>query len=163
MSSCPACSTENPEVAKFCVQCGAPLAAACPSCGAIGPPGARFCMECGSALGTTTEGPSSPAVVPAGGERKQITVLFADVAGSMDLQEQLDAEVWAEIMGRFVQVLAEGVRKFGGTVDKFTGDGIMAPRRRDRASGGTAALHRQIGATGHARRLEAEFSTRTSP
>ena len=53
-------------------------------------------------------------------------MLFADVAGSMDLQEQLDAEVWAEIMGRFVAILAEGVRKYGGTVDKFTGDGIMA-------------------------------------
>jgi len=53
-------------------------------------------------------------------------VLFADVAGSMDLQEQLDPEVWAQIMGRFVSILAEGVRTFGGTVDKFTGDGIMA-------------------------------------
>ena len=44
----------------------------------------------------------------------------------MDLQERLDAEVRAQIMGRFVSILAEGVRKFGGTVDKFTGDGIMA-------------------------------------
>jgi adenylate cyclase len=60
------------------------------------------------------------------GERKQLTVLFADVEGSMELQEQLDAEVWAQIMGRFVSILAEGVRKYGGTVDKFTGDGIMA-------------------------------------
>ena len=73
-------------------------------------------MECGSAL--------APRVVSS--EKKQITVLFADVAGSMDLQEQLDAEVWARIMGRFVAILAEGVRKYGGTVDKFTGDGIMA-------------------------------------
>jgi class 3 adenylate cyclase/tetratricopeptide (TPR) repeat protein len=60
------------------------------------------------------------------GERKQLTVLFADVQGSMDLQENLDPEVWAGIMGRFVSILAEGVRKYGGTVDKFTGDGIMA-------------------------------------
>ena len=73
-------------------------------------------MECGSAL--------APRVLSS--EKKQITVLFADVAGSMDLQEQLDAEVWAQLMGRFVAILAEGVRKFGGTVDKFTGDGIMA-------------------------------------
>jgi class 3 adenylate cyclase len=73
-------------------------------------------MECGSALTTAT----------VSSEKKQITVLFADVAGSMDLQEHLDAEVWAGIMGRFVAVLAEGVRKYGGTVDKFTGDGIMA-------------------------------------
>jgi class 3 adenylate cyclase/tetratricopeptide (TPR) repeat protein len=60
------------------------------------------------------------------GERKQLTVLFADVQGSMDLQENLDPEVWAGIMGRFVQILAEGIRVCGGTVDKFTGDGIMA-------------------------------------
>jgi adenylate cyclase len=53
-------------------------------------------------------------------------VLFADVQGSMDLQEDLDPEAWAQIMGRFVQILAEGVRRFGGTVDQFTGDGIMA-------------------------------------
>ncbi|MCA1841986.1 MAG: adenylate/guanylate cyclase domain-containing protein, partial [Actinobacteria bacterium] len=70
--------------------------------------------------------PPSAAPVSAGGERKHITVLFADVAGSMDLQERLDAEVWAQIMSRFVGILAEGIRKFGGTVDKFTGDGIMA-------------------------------------
>ena len=60
------------------------------------------------------------------GERKQLTVLFADVLGSMDVQENLDAEVWARIMGRFVDIVVEGVRRFGGTVDKFTGDGIMA-------------------------------------
>jgi class 3 adenylate cyclase len=60
------------------------------------------------------------------GERKQLTVLFADVQGSMDLQEKLDPEVWAKIMGRFVQILAAGIRRSGGTVDQFTGDGIMA-------------------------------------
>jgi predicted ATPase/class 3 adenylate cyclase len=126
MSPCPDCSSENPDIARFCMQCGAALAAACPSCGATGPPGARFCMECGSALRTTTDEPASPPALAAVGEKKHITVLFADVAGSMDLQENLDAEVWAQIMGRFVSILAEGVRKYGGTVDKFTGDGIMA-------------------------------------
>jgi class 3 adenylate cyclase/tetratricopeptide (TPR) repeat protein len=71
---------------------------------------------------------ASPAAVGTAveGERKQLTVLFADVQGSMDLQENLDPEVWARIMGRFVQILAEGIRRCGGTVDKFTGDGIMA-------------------------------------
>src|SRR5207245_6855479 len=60
------------------------------------------------------------------GERKQVTVLFADVKGSMELAEQMDAEAWSEIMQRFFNILAEGVEHFEGFVDKFTGDGIMA-------------------------------------
>jgi class 3 adenylate cyclase/tetratricopeptide (TPR) repeat protein len=60
------------------------------------------------------------------GERKQVTVLFADVKGSMDLAEQFDPEEWSRIMHRFFQILSEGVDRFEGFVDKFTGDGIMA-------------------------------------
>jgi class 3 adenylate cyclase/tetratricopeptide (TPR) repeat protein len=60
------------------------------------------------------------------GERKQVTVLFADVSGSMDLAEQQDPEEWRKIMQRFFSILADAVTKFEGTVDKFTGDGIMA-------------------------------------
>src|SRR5262249_6622040 len=60
------------------------------------------------------------------GERKQVTVLFADVKGSMDLAEQLDPEAWSQIMQRFFRILSEGVERFEGFVDKFTGDGIMA-------------------------------------
>jgi class 3 adenylate cyclase len=60
------------------------------------------------------------------GERKQVTVLFADVQGSMDMAEQHDPEEWRRIMQRFFSILAEGVHRFEGTVDKFTGDGIMA-------------------------------------
>jgi adenylate cyclase len=64
--------------------------------------------------------------IEADGERKQVTVLFADVQGSMDLAEQHDAEQWRRIMQRFFSVLADDVHRFEGTVDKFTGDGIMA-------------------------------------
>ena len=127
--SCAACGHENREGRKFCAECGAGLAPVCPACGASNEVGEKFCGECGTAMAPAASSmPAAPAPAPAGGgaERKHITVLFADVAGSMDLQEQLDAEVWAEIMGRFVALLAEGVRKYGGTVDKFTGDGIMA-------------------------------------
>jgi class 3 adenylate cyclase len=60
------------------------------------------------------------------GERKQVTVLFADVIGSMELAEQSDPEEWRRIMDRFFSILCEGVHRFEGTVDKFTGDGIMA-------------------------------------
>ena len=60
------------------------------------------------------------------GERKQVTVLFADVKGSMDLQEGMDPEEWHGIMDRFLQILTEGVHRFEGTVNQYTGDGIMA-------------------------------------
>ncbi len=60
------------------------------------------------------------------GERKQVTVLFADVKGSMELAEQMDPEAWSEIMQRFFKILSDGVGRFEGFVDKFTGDGIMA-------------------------------------
>jgi adenylate cyclase len=126
MTVCAACSRANPPGAKFCAGCGGPLAVRCPSCDAPAQPDASFCIECGGALAAPAERPSSPAAAAVAGEKKHITVLFADVAGSMDLQERLDAEVWAQVMGRFVSILAEGVRKYGGTVDKFTGDGIMA-------------------------------------
>ena len=59
------------------------------------------------------------------GERKQVTVLFADVKGSMELAERLDPEAWSQIMQRFFRILADGVERFEGFVDKFTGDGIM--------------------------------------
>src|SRR5262249_25020126 len=60
------------------------------------------------------------------GERKQVTVLFADVKGSMDLAEQVDPEEWHRIMDRFFAILSEGVHRFEGTVNQYTGDGIMA-------------------------------------
>src|SRR5262249_47272522 len=60
------------------------------------------------------------------GERKQVTVLFADVKGSMDLAERMDPEEWSTIMNRLFQILSAGVGRFEGFVDKFTGDGIMA-------------------------------------
>ncbi len=125
-TTCSGCGHENREDLRFCTQCGAPLAAVCPACGAPAELGGRFCGHCGTSFNPSATRAPSPEAVAVPGEKKQITVLFADVAGSMDLQERLDAEVWAQIMGRFVSILAEGVRRFGGTVDKFTGDGIMA-------------------------------------
>src|SRR5258708_23530428 len=139
---CAACGQTNRPGRKFCAECGAPIARACPGCGTFNEPRERFCGECGASLTQTApaHGPS-PTTLAASehvaerilrdrptfeGERKHLTVLFADVQGSMDLQENLDPEAWAGIIGRFVQILGEGVRRFGGIVDKFTGDGIMA-------------------------------------
>ncbi len=128
---CSTCGAENRLGRRFCAQCGgAQAAATCPACRAANEPGDRFCGECGTALAVMAPSSRSTAAraerVGGEGERKQLTVLFADVVGSMDVQEHLDAEGWARIMGRFVDIVAGGVRRFGGTVDKFTGDGIMA-------------------------------------
>src|SRR5262249_9103758 len=140
---CPRCRHANADGARFCGECGASLRldVMCGGCGHPNPPGQKFCNGCGQGLGA-----SAPAVTPdpraytpkhlaekilgsraaLEGERKQVTVLFADVKGSMDLAEQPDPEVWSDIMQRFFRILADGVERFEGFVDKFTGDGIMA-------------------------------------
>jgi adenylate cyclase len=114
--------------------------------------GARFCGECGQAFDRPAAVPG-PESAPLDGERKQVTVLFADVAGSVALSESLDPEDWARIMDRFFGLLTDGVRRFGGTVDKFTGDGIMAlfgaPRAQEdharRAGHAALALTQSVG------------------
>jgi class 3 adenylate cyclase/tetratricopeptide (TPR) repeat protein len=140
---CPRCRRANSDDSRFCNGCGERLAPCCGSCGTENPVDARFCKQCGTVLGGT-DGTAEPA--PASrtgrpkhlvdkilqakstleGERKQVTVLFADVKGSMELAEQMDPEAWSQIMQRFFTILADGVERFEGFVDKFTGDGIMA-------------------------------------
>lgn len=121
-------------------------AANCPTCGASNPVGQAFCNACGRALeergvAQQAQGPAPDprsytpdhlaqeilvASEALAGERKQVTVLFADVMDSMTLAEQCDPEEWRGIMGRFFAILSEAVHRFEGTVDKFTGDGMMA-------------------------------------
>ena len=139
---CDACGHANPAGARFCGGCGTSLVAAlaCPLCNTPATENQSFCTACGAALAprpgrafaTGKELPAHLAekVRRAGpalqGERKQVTVLFADVKGSMDLAGSLDPEEWRSIMDRFLKILSAGVHRFEGTVDKFTGDGIMA-------------------------------------
>jgi class 3 adenylate cyclase/tetratricopeptide (TPR) repeat protein len=144
---CAACAHENREGRKFCTACGAPLTLACPSCGAPYDLGERFCGDCGAALTAAAASPparpstrASPAPAPPKhladkirqarpsleGERKHITVLFADVKGSMTLAGRFDPEQWFRIVEDFFQVAADGVHRFEGTVNQFTGDGMMA-------------------------------------
>ena len=137
---CPQCQHENPPGAKFCVECASPLVRRC-ACGAEAPPKAKFCPACAAPLTATSQAatPTPRSYTPKHladkilqsksaleGERKQVTVLFADVKGSMELAEQLDPEAFSQIMQRFFRILSEGVERFDGFVDKFTGDGIMA-------------------------------------
>src|SRR5881628_3013288 len=110
----------------------------CPSCAHENRPSARFCEACGQPMAGRPGGERRPYAPPhlaekiltsraaLEGERKQVTVLFADVKGSMELAEQVDPEAWHRIMDRFFHLLADGVHRFEGTVVQFTGDGIMA-------------------------------------
>jgi class 3 adenylate cyclase len=140
---CPACAFENASGMKFCGECGAPLKLKCAGCGFENTAGMKFCGECGKPLAEASKpGPPQPdprSYTPKHlaekiltsrsaleGERKQVTVLFADVKGSMDLAEQVDPEEWHKVMDRFFAILSDGVHRFEGTVNQFTGDGIMA-------------------------------------
>jgi class 3 adenylate cyclase/tetratricopeptide (TPR) repeat protein len=143
---CRACGFENLEAARFCGGCGGSLApvVTCAECGADSPSSHRFCHGCGAPLGDPGQPAAAPAREPRDytprhladkilrsrsaleGERKQVTVLFADLKGSMELTEQLDPEEWHRILGRFFEILTEGVHRFEGTVNQYTGDGIMA-------------------------------------
>src|SRR5215831_19622493 len=102
---CSKCGAENPDRAKFCVQCASPCARRCPSCTAENPPTAKFCLECAKPLdGTSGKSQNAaPASSPihvgaetpdssADGERKTVTALFADIKGSTELQQDLDPE-----------------------------------------------------------------------
>ena len=140
--TCTACGFDNPAGMKFCGSCGRRLATVCSSCGAENPPGFRFCGECGRPLAADEPRPPLPdprAYTPKHlaekiltsrsaleGERKHVTILFADVKGSTELASELDPEEWHKIMDRFFQILAEGVHRFEGTVNEYRGDGIMA-------------------------------------
>src|SRR5437588_11316866 len=124
MARCSSCGAENPADFHFCGSCGTALgAAACPSCGFANPPGQRFCGNCGTQLGA--EAPVRRAA-PSAGERKLATVLFADVVGFTSLAENTDPEAVARTVDSAFRRMAEVVESYGGTVDKYLGDALMA-------------------------------------
>jgi predicted ATPase/class 3 adenylate cyclase len=122
---CPSCTTENQPGAKFCVECGAAFALACPSCGAPHTAGQRFCAECGTALGAEAEAPVAPREPPTA-ERRLVTVLFADLVGFTAASEQRDAEETRELLSRYFDTSRRLIELYGGTVEKFIGDAVMA-------------------------------------
>src|SRR6266542_3105667 len=139
---CPGCGFENATGMKFCGECGTPLKVRCSSCGFENGPGIKFCGACGKPLAQAANLPARPdprsytpkhlaekiltSRTALEGERKHVTILFADVKGSMDLSESIDPEDWHKIMDRFFAILSEGVHRFEGTINQYTGDGIMA-------------------------------------
>jgi class 3 adenylate cyclase/tetratricopeptide (TPR) repeat protein len=144
---CAQCQSENSSEAIFCDQCGARLEAACPKCGEPNRPGAKFCRNCGQLINhitatvpaTVAGVPSPEAYVPKHlaekilaarqsleGERKQVTVLFADIRGSTSLLEGLDPEEAQKLIDPVLRVMMDAVHRYEGTVNQVLGDGIMA-------------------------------------
>ena len=141
--TCPRCHQDNPTHARFCLGCGARLALACGSCGAELPGAARFCLQCGQAVAAGTTAPvRSPAPetytpkhlaekiltskAALEGERKQVTVLFADLKGSMELLADHDPEEARKLLDPVLDRMMEAVHRYEGTVNQVMGDGIMA-------------------------------------
>lgn len=120
---CPGCGHANPERAKFCLECGTPLAVRCAGCGTELPPAAKFCLECGVPVGVQ---PSAPAAAAGAEARKVVSIVFADLVGSTALHERLDAESARRLMERYYAALRGAVETHGGTVVKLLGDGVMA-------------------------------------
>ena len=147
---CPECGFDNIDRAKFCNECGGRLEISCPKCGTRNPLSSKFCFECGSKLDVQTE--ISPRelsfdeklakiqkYLPKGlaekilaqrdrieGERKQVTIMFCDMAGFTPLVEKLGPEEAYSIMDQVYEILIHKVHDYEGTVNEMTGDGVMA-------------------------------------
>jgi class 3 adenylate cyclase len=139
---CTRCQHENPAGSSFCLECGGRLALTCASCGTDLPGGSKFCNKCGTPTSSPTGQPrfASPesytpkhlaekiltSKAALEGERKQVTVLFADLKGSMELLADRDPEEARKILDPVLELMMEAVHRYEGTVNQVMGDGIMA-------------------------------------
>jgi class 3 adenylate cyclase len=138
---CPRCQHENRSGAKFCEECATPLARTCSNCGAALSATAKFCPACAHPVAAAAGAPSrSPdsytpkhlakkiinSKAALEGERKQVTVLFADLKGSMELLAARDPEEARKILDPVLERMMEAVHRYEGTVNQVMGDGIMA-------------------------------------
>jgi class 3 adenylate cyclase/tetratricopeptide (TPR) repeat protein len=119
--ACPSCGAQNPTDFRFCGTCGSPLDQTCPACGHTNPPGNRFCGACGTRLGPDDAGREA-----AFEERKIVTMLFADLTASTEMAARLDPEDLRSVLKPFFEAMAEEVERYGGTVEKFIGDAVVA-------------------------------------
>ena len=142
MIQCPGCQHENRPQAKFCEECGRPLTRRCPNCGTEISAGAKFCSECAHPLPGAVVQPrfgSPQAYTPKHlaekiltsrsaieGERKQVTVLFADLKGSLELLADRDPEEGQKVLEPVLERMMDSVHRYEGTVNQILGDGIMA-------------------------------------
>ena len=139
---CPQCGHDNTTDMKFCGECGTRLTVLCSECGARNAPSQKFCGECGARLVVRTPAEHSPSPqsytpkhlaekiltsrAALEGERKQVTVLFADLKGSMELLTDRDPEEARKILDPVLEHMMEAVHRYEGTVNQVMGDGIMA-------------------------------------
>ena len=141
---CTKCQAENREGAQFCGKCGDKLEVSCPACGKTNPPDNKFCDGCGKTLAVEQRAPPPDYSKPHSytpkfladkiltsrgameGERKLVTVLFADVANFTSMSEKLDPEEVHGIMDGCFKILMDEIHRYEGTVNQFTGDGVMA-------------------------------------
>ena len=138
---CPSCRHQNGFAASFCDECGLRLEIACPACQASNRLGAKYCQDCGHSLATPLppaqailnsvksrvldrDLPSAAGILEA--ERKQVTALFADIKGSMELIAHRDPEDAQQILDPVMELMMEAVHHFEGTVTQLAGDGITA-------------------------------------
>jgi class 3 adenylate cyclase/tetratricopeptide (TPR) repeat protein len=139
MLRCSRCGSDNREGRRFCASCGGPLILVCSACGFANETHEKFCGGCGAVLAGSPSAPRAGAYTPrhlaAGilrsrhameGEHKQVTVLFCDLVESTRLAEQVTPETMHEIMDRVLKLMAEAIHRYGGTVNQFLGDGVMA-------------------------------------
>ena len=124
--TCSSCGSENEAGRKFCGECGTALVQACPTCGTANPPTVKFCGECGTALIATGPAQSTPPNAAATAERRLVSVLFADLVGFTRLSESRDPEEVRELLSRYFDTCRRLIELYGGTVEKFIGDAVMA-------------------------------------
>ena len=123
--TCPSCGNENRPEAKFCLSCGSALARTCPN-GHPVPAEARFCDECGAAVEGPLQAATAPPAAAPAAERRLVSVLFADLVGFTTLSESRDSEDVRELLTRYFDTARTTIERYGGTVEKFIGDAVMA-------------------------------------
>lgn len=125
--TCPRCGSENEAGRKFCLECGALLTATCPACAAANPPGAKFCGECGTSLlaASPVAPPPAPVAAPIA-ERRLVSILFVDLVDFTRRTESRDAEDVRDLQRLYFDRAREIVERYGGAVEKYAGDAVMA-------------------------------------